>query len=303
MLGPWMGPCTGKFWATTSFPQWEHWKWDAKRLGPRQVRWALLFCRFDFTLTYRPGSKNVRADALSRVFPAGPPSNGPAGDTILPPARVVGVVTWGVESRMAQRTQPDPGGGPPNCLIVPTKVQGQVVKWGHSSHLFCHPGANRVASGGTPSKPTPGSLWPPARSAPAIRPPTGLLRVSSDHCPPPVGHGQTSPLTLSPVSPTQRARIPSWLWSTGFQRWSTSLLSPNSRLRPKRRTSSSPRWSGCMVSPKTSSLTVVPSSCQGSGKPSVRELGPRSTYPRGTIPRPTGRRSGAIRLWRQPCGA
>ena len=23
----WMGPCTGKFWATTSFPQWEHWKW------------------------------------------------------------------------------------------------------------------------------------------------------------------------------------------------------------------------------------------------------------------------------------
>ena len=25
--GGWMGPCTGKFWATTSFPQWEHWKW------------------------------------------------------------------------------------------------------------------------------------------------------------------------------------------------------------------------------------------------------------------------------------
>ena len=25
--GGWMGPWTGKFWATTSFPQWEHWKW------------------------------------------------------------------------------------------------------------------------------------------------------------------------------------------------------------------------------------------------------------------------------------
>ena len=24
--GGWMGPCTGKFGATTSFPQWEHWK-------------------------------------------------------------------------------------------------------------------------------------------------------------------------------------------------------------------------------------------------------------------------------------
>ena len=42
---------------------------DAKRLGPRQARWALLFSRFNFTLTYRPGSKNVRADALSRLFP------------------------------------------------------------------------------------------------------------------------------------------------------------------------------------------------------------------------------------------
>ena len=25
--GWWMEPCTRKFWATTSFPQWEHWKW------------------------------------------------------------------------------------------------------------------------------------------------------------------------------------------------------------------------------------------------------------------------------------
>ena len=37
---------------------------DAKRLG-RQARWALMFSRFNFTLTYRPGSKNVRADACS----------------------------------------------------------------------------------------------------------------------------------------------------------------------------------------------------------------------------------------------
>ena len=120
---------------------------DAKRLGPRQVRWALFFCRFDFTLTYRPGSKNVRADALSRLFSTGPPNNDPAVDTILPPARVVGVVTWGVESavRMAQRTQPDPGGGPPNRLFVPTTICGQVLKWGHSSRLSCHPGATCTA--------------------------------------------------------------------------------------------------------------------------------------------------------------
>lgn len=36
----------------------------AKRLNPRQARWALFFARFQFTLSYRPGSKNVMADAL-----------------------------------------------------------------------------------------------------------------------------------------------------------------------------------------------------------------------------------------------
>ncbi len=40
---------------------------SAKRLNPRQTRWALFFTRFHFTVTYRPGSSNVKADALSRL--------------------------------------------------------------------------------------------------------------------------------------------------------------------------------------------------------------------------------------------
>ncbi|KAK3542448.1 hypothetical protein QTP86_025890 [Hemibagrus guttatus] len=40
----------------------------AKRLNPRQARWALFFTRFRFMVTYRPGSKNGKADALSRRF-------------------------------------------------------------------------------------------------------------------------------------------------------------------------------------------------------------------------------------------
>ena len=51
--------------------------------------------------------------------------------------------------------------------------------------------------------------------------------------------------------------------------------------------------------PKTSFLTVGPSSPPGSGEPSARALGPRSTYRRDTIPRPMGRQSGLIRLWRR----
>ena len=36
---------------------------EARRLNPRQARWALFFTRFDFTLSFRPGSKNIKADA------------------------------------------------------------------------------------------------------------------------------------------------------------------------------------------------------------------------------------------------
>lgn len=40
----------------------------AKRLNPRQARWALFFQRFNFTLSYCPGSKNGKPDALSCQF-------------------------------------------------------------------------------------------------------------------------------------------------------------------------------------------------------------------------------------------
>lgn len=39
-----------------------------KRLNPRQACWSLFFSRFQFTVTYRPRTKNVKADALSRQF-------------------------------------------------------------------------------------------------------------------------------------------------------------------------------------------------------------------------------------------
>ena len=78
---------------------------NAKRLGPRQARWALFFSRFNFTLTFHPGSKNVCTYALSRLFPTETQPQSSDQHTILPPARVIGMVTWGLESavRAAQR--------------------------------------------------------------------------------------------------------------------------------------------------------------------------------------------------------
>ncbi len=39
----------------------------ARRLNPRQARWSLFFSRFVFTVTYRPGTKNIKADALDSL--------------------------------------------------------------------------------------------------------------------------------------------------------------------------------------------------------------------------------------------
>lgn len=38
----------------------------AWRLNPRQARWPLFFSCFNFTLSYIPGFKNVKRDALSK---------------------------------------------------------------------------------------------------------------------------------------------------------------------------------------------------------------------------------------------
>lgn len=119
---------------------------SAKRLNSRQARWALFFGRFNFTITYRPGSKNIKPDALSRQFSSEESPNVP--DTILPAALVVGTLTWEVEAavREAQREEPDPGTGPANRMFVPVSVRSQVLQWGHVSRFACHPGISRTLS-------------------------------------------------------------------------------------------------------------------------------------------------------------
>ena len=42
------------------------------KLNSRQARWSPFFDLFNFTLSYRPGSCNVKPDALSRQYPECP---------------------------------------------------------------------------------------------------------------------------------------------------------------------------------------------------------------------------------------
>lgn len=67
----------------------------AKRLNARQARWALFFGRFDFSISFRPGKKNIKPDALSREF--GTLDSAATPETILPEGCVVGGAVWGIE--------------------------------------------------------------------------------------------------------------------------------------------------------------------------------------------------------------
>ena len=117
---------------------------SAKRLNSRQARWALFFNRFNFTLSYRPGSKNVKPDALSRLFD---PSSAPRSPSnILPPSCVVGAITWGIEKKVRQANVncQVPDGCPPNRLFVPALLRSQVIHWAHTSRVSCHPGVRQT---------------------------------------------------------------------------------------------------------------------------------------------------------------
>ena len=65
---------------------------SAKRLNSRQARWALFFGRFNFSLTYRPGSQNGKPDALSRLHSPEDRCSDP--ENILPPACLIATLTW-----------------------------------------------------------------------------------------------------------------------------------------------------------------------------------------------------------------
>ncbi len=95
---------------------------DAKRLNPRQACWALFFIWFNFTITYRLGGQNHKADALSRFHAPDQPSD---PDPILPPALIVSPIQWDITERIldATHTEPAPQGGPEGKTYVPSSLR------------------------------------------------------------------------------------------------------------------------------------------------------------------------------------
>jgi len=87
---------------------------SAKRLNPRQARWALFFSRFNFTLFYRPGTKNTNTSALSRLHETPEEGQTEGGrDYILPLSVLQAVTRLGLERKIKEAHQQHPV--PENC--------------------------------------------------------------------------------------------------------------------------------------------------------------------------------------------
>ncbi len=119
--------------------------WSAKRLNPRQARWALFFTRLQFSITYRPGDRNVKVDSLSRMHAPDEPSS---PEPILPPSVLVSSIQWalGEQIRIASITEPALLGGPEGKTYVPTSLRSTLLASLHASPGSGHPGRQRTLS-------------------------------------------------------------------------------------------------------------------------------------------------------------
>ncbi|KAK3508805.1 hypothetical protein QTP70_008630, partial [Hemibagrus guttatus] len=173
----------------------------AKRLNPWQARWALFFTRFQFMVTYRLGSKNGKANALSRRFETA--SNPVLVEPILPATAILAPVRWNLveEIQRSHADDPPPAGCPPTKICA-SPVCLQVMQWIHeapapvirdSANYTARPPSLLVAlpglrcggvhsvmphlRSGTDQSPTPGGVAeaPSNSSTPLVSPIGGFL--------------------------------------------------------------------------------------------------------------------------------
>ncbi|KAL0171626.1 hypothetical protein M9458_031161, partial [Cirrhinus mrigala] len=117
---------------------------EAKRLNPRQARWALFFNRFRFSISYRPGAKNVRADALSRLH--APEEEPEPVEPILPESLFSCPIQWMTPPAASDPAPTPPLGCPPNLRFVPDDERIPLIHTTHTSLGTGHPGTNRTLS-------------------------------------------------------------------------------------------------------------------------------------------------------------
>ncbi|KAL0163603.1 hypothetical protein M9458_039356, partial [Cirrhinus mrigala] len=108
---------------------------EARRLNSRQARWALFLTRFNFSITYRPGSKNIPADALSRQF---------APDASADPEPILPSELTAI--RQATLQEPAPPDCPEGKIYVPRSQRQVLLGTAHGTPGSGHPGSSKTLS-------------------------------------------------------------------------------------------------------------------------------------------------------------
>ena len=133
---------------------------SAKRLSSRQARWSLFFSRFNFIISYRPGSRNGKADALSRML-SGPSQENHAECTILPQKNFLGVTSSKAFLSLLKEGYENDSllNNPPmdislefkngfwiktHRLYVPESARVEVLRLSHDSKLAGHFGVSKT---------------------------------------------------------------------------------------------------------------------------------------------------------------
>ncbi|KAL0161733.1 hypothetical protein M9458_045458, partial [Cirrhinus mrigala] len=117
---------------------------EAKRLNPRQARWALFFTRFKFSISYRPGTKNIRADALSRLH--APDDQPDKQEPILPETLFVNPIQWVTPPASNEPAPEVPAECPPHRRFIPLQERIPLIHSLHTSVGTGHPGINKTLS-------------------------------------------------------------------------------------------------------------------------------------------------------------
>lgn len=95
----------------------------------------MFFTQFQFTVTYKPGTKNAKADALSRVF-----------REVIPETRILAPIQWDIMTEISQANArtPPPTECPPTKTYVPENLRATLLELLHASPSSGHPGISRT---------------------------------------------------------------------------------------------------------------------------------------------------------------
>ncbi|KAK3506499.1 hypothetical protein QTP70_003045 [Hemibagrus guttatus] len=141
---PWLKGAKHSFMVLTDHKNLEYLR-DAKRLNPHQARWALFFTRCNFTISYHPGLKNVKSNALSRIHSPEESTDDP--EPIIPEKLFVSPITWSEETLPKSSASTNtPPGCPQGLQYIPRTLRTPLIHSSHTSLGTGHPGVNETLS-------------------------------------------------------------------------------------------------------------------------------------------------------------